>query len=281
MNKKIFIFLSAWLSCLCFVFSQQSMDPAAVKPVNQATLFGIGKSFLYDTYLSPVKYSGLTMSLMHERINRTSLFNEKLVRQQQFQMQVAITKNPSASASEYYGNLYYHILGLYPLIQTQNFRLLGGAGAEAALGGIYNVRNSNNPGSLKASVNVNASAMAIYNWRIFTFRWQLTSPLIGTFFSPEYGHSYYEIFTLGNNKGTIHLGSFHNQLALQNYFTVDIPIKRVTLRTGYLGNYYRTNVNELTTKIVSHQFMVGFAMESLNFGGQRARRNPWFNSVYY
>ncbi len=214
-------------------------------------------------------------------MNRTSLFNEKLLSQQQFHIQIGITKNPTASASEYYGNLYYHFLGLYPIVQTQNFRLLGGGGAEAALGGIYNARNSNNPGSLKTSVDLNAAAMATYNWRIFTFRWQLTTPLVGAFFSPEYGHSYYEIFTLGNNKGTVHFGSLHNRLALRNYFTVDIPIKKVTLRTGYLGNYYRTNVNELTTKIRSHQFMVGFAVESLNFGGENARRSKWLNSVYY
>lgn len=281
MNKKIPIFLSVWLFCQCFVFSQQSLDWAAMKPVNQATLFGIGKSFLYDSYLSPVEYDGVGLSLLHDRMNRTSLFNENLLMQQQFHMQVAITKNPSASASEYYGNLYYHLLGLYPIIQTSNFRLLGGGGGDASLGGIYNVRNSNNPGSLKASVNVNASAMVTYNWRIFTFRWQLTTPLLGAFFSPEYGHSYYEIFTLGNNKGTIHLGSLHNQLALRNYFTADIPLERITFRAGYLGNYYRTDVNELVTKIVSHQFMVGFAVESLNFGGQKARRNQWLNSVYY
>jgi hypothetical protein len=123
--------------------------------------------------------------------------------------------------------------------------------------------------------------MALYNWRWLTFRWQLSTPFAGMFFSPEYGHSYYEIFTLGNDKGTVHFGSFHNQLSLRNYFTVDVPLRNITLRAGYLGNYYKTDVNELVTKIVSHQFMLGLAFESLNFGGKKARRNPLLKSSYY
>jgi len=158
---------------------------------------------------------------------------------------------------------------------------LGGGGWEASLGGIYNERNSNNPGSLKVSTNLNLSAMALYNWRWLTFRWQLSTPFAGMFFSPEYGHSYYEIFTLGNDKGTVHFGSFHNQLSLRNYFTVDVPLRNITLRAGYLGNYYKTDVNELVTKIVSHQFMLGLAFESLNFGGKKARRNSLLKSSYY
>lgn len=281
MNHNTYITLLLWFSFTCMVSSQEKTDSFSLKSVNQSTLFGIGKAFLNDTYLSPLKYSGTSMSLLHERIQGTSFFNEKLLLQQQFQLQIAITENPTATASEYYGNIYYTITGFYPLLKTTDFRLYGGGGWEASLGGIYNARNSNNPGSLKVSTNLNLSAMALYNWRIFTFRWQLSTPVSGMFFSPEYGHSYYEIFSLGNNKGTIHFGSFHNQPALRNYFTVDVPVGNVTLRTGYLGNYYKTNVNELTTRIISHQFMIGLAAESLNFGGKKVRRNSWLNSVYY
>ena len=123
--------------------------------------------------------------------------------------------------------------------------------------------------------------MALYQWKEITLRWQLTSPFAGMFFSPEYGHSYYEIFTLGNNKGIVHFGSFHNQLALRNYFTIDIPIRNFTLRTGYLGDYLRTDVNQLNTRIISHQFVIGLAFESIHFGGRQVQNNPSINSSYY
>jgi len=262
------------------LFSQEN-SPFHERAVNHSTLFGIGKAFLSDSYLSPLTYSGITMSLLHDRMKGSPLLDGKLLVQQQFQIQMGITKNPTASASEYAGDVNYYLTGLYPLWKSSHFRLLGGGGWEASLGGIYNERNSNNPGSLKVSTNLNLSAMALYNWRWLTFRWQLSTPFAGMFFSPEYGHSYYEIFTLGNDKGTVHFGSFHNQLSLRNYFTVDVPLRNITLRAGYLGNYYKTDVNELVTKIVSHQFMLGLAFESLNFGGKKARRNPLLKSSYY
>ncbi len=251
------------------------------KSTNQATLLGVGKAFLTDTYLSPLEYNGLTMSLLHDRISPTKHFNEKLLLQQQFQLQVAFTKNPSASASEYFGEVSYNVNGFYPFYESEKFRFFGGGGLDASLGGIYNVRNSNNPGSLKTSVNLDLSAMAIYNWRRFTFRWQVSTPFLGMFFSPEYGQSYYEIFSLGNGKGTVRFASLQNQLALRNYFTVDIPINKITIRTGYLGDFYRTDVNDIITKIVSHQFMVGLAVESLNFGGFNAKDSKKLKSSYY
>ncbi len=263
--------------CSISLFAQER----AMKSTNQATLLGVGKAFLTDTYLSPLKYSGLTMSLLHDRISPTRHLNEKLLLQQQFQIQLAFTKNPSASASEYAGEVSYSVNAFYPFFKNAKFSLLAGGGGDASLGGIYNVRNSNNPGSLKTSVNLDLSAMATYNWRRLTFRWQASTPFLGMFFSPAYGQSYYEIFSLGNGKGTVRFASFQNQLALRNYFTVDIPLNNLTIRTGYLGDFYRTNVNDITTKIISHQFVLGFAVESLNFGGLKAKNSKRIKSSYY
>ncbi|HUI32719.1 MAG: DUF3316 domain-containing protein [Dysgonamonadaceae bacterium] len=260
---------------------QSELDIPIKKSVNQSTLFGIGTMYLTDTYLSPLEYNGISLSLMHERLNATSLFNDKLLLQQQYFLQTSSTENPIGNTKTYYGNLDYKINGFYPLLKNQSFRLLGGAGADLSLGGIYNIRNSNNPAQLKASTNINLSVLAFYNWKMLTFRWQITSPLLGVFFSPEYGHSYYEIFVLGNNKGTIHLGSPANQRGLRNYITADYPIGNLTLRAGYLGNYYHTDVNNLITSISSHQFMIGLTFESLSFGSKEARKNEWLKSVYY
>lgn len=257
-------------------------DTLTVRSVNRATLIGIGKVYITDTYLSPLQYEGTTFSLLHDRVRRTNQFSGKLLLQNQFQLQIGITDNPTKTASSYYGNLYYGLNGFYPLLKYSNFRLLGGGGINAELGGIYNERNSNNPGSLKTSVNLNAGTLALYNWKSLTFRWQLSTPFAGMFFSPGFGHSYYEIFSLGNNKGVVHFSSFHNQLALRNYFTIDFPIGNITVRGGYLGNYYRTEVNEIITDINSHQFMIGIAAESLSFGGANLKRNnSWLKSVYY
>ncbi len=278
--KKATLLTLTWFIVCCGVTAQEA-DNLPVPTVNHSTLIGIGKACLTDSYLSPLTYDGVSISLLHDRIKASPYFNGALLLQQQFEIQTAITKNPTASASEYYGDIRYHITGYYPLLDVDHFTLLVGGGAALSLGGIYNVRNTNNPGSLKTSVNLQLSTMALYQWKDVTFRWQLTSPFAGMFFSPEYGHSYYEIFTLGNNKGTVHFGSFHNQLALRNYFTIDLPIHNFTLRTGYLGDYLLTDVNQLDTRIISHQFVVGLVFESIHFTGKKVRNNSSIRSSYY
>lgn len=283
--KKVWVLVYIAISSLNMMFSQESTNTDNVRSVNQSTLFGIGKSYLFDSYLSPLTYDGIALSLIHDRLKGSDIFNGKLLLQNQYRLQTGVTKNPTSSSSEYWGSLYYNLNGYIPILKhslsNNNLRLYGGGGPELALGGIYNIRNSNNPGSLKTHVNINVSAMAIYAWKNLTFRWQISSPFLGVFFSPEYGHSYYEIFTLGNDKGTVHLGSLHNQLSLRNYFTIDIPVNNLTVRTGYMWDYYNSDVNSLVTKISTHQFLVGFAFESLNFGYKKSRNNKLIKSVYY
>lgn len=278
--KRIPFLVFIWFSLSCLLFSQESTQQSVI-PVNQSTLIGIGKAYLEDSYLSPIKYEGIVISLLHDRIKASRKYGSNILIQNQFRIQTAITKNPTLSSSEYWGNLNYNLNIFYPLIDSGKLRLYGGGGTEALFGGIYNVRNTNNPGSLKTYVNLNLSSMVLYKLRNLSLRWQLSTPFAGMFFSPEYGHSYYEIFTLGNDKGTVHFGSFHNQLALRSYFTVDIPFKNLTIRTGYLWDYYATDVNELITRTNAHQFMLGLAFESLYVGGKRAQDKSIIKSVYY
>lgn len=280
MIKRIFTGIVLMLCATNVALGQTNIEIPIKKAVNQSTLFGVGTMILTDTYLSPLEYNGLTLSLFHERLNATSLLRGKLLLQQQFFLQGASTDNPISNAKTYYGNIDYHLNGFHPILNTSSFRLLAGAGVDLSLGGIYNIRNSNNPAQLKTSINLNASLLAFYKWRLLTLRWQVTSPLLGAFFSPEYGQSYYEIFVLGNNTGTILFATPTNQRGLRNYITADYPIGKVTLRAGYLRNYYRTEANNLITSISSHQFMIGLAFESLSFGRQDIEENDWLKSVY-
>ena len=281
MIKRIGIGLVLLLFIANALFGQHELGITINRSVNQSTLFGIGSMSMTDTYLSPLEYNGISLSLMHERLNSSSWMKGRLLFQQQYFLQSASSVNPIGNSKSYYGNIDYRLNGLYPFLKTSSFRIFAGAGADLSLGGIYNLRNSNNPAQLKTNVNLTASALAFYQWNLLTLRWQVTTPLLGVFFSPEYGQSYYEIFVLGNNEGTIHFGSPANQIGLRNYFTADYPIGKVTLRAGYLGNYYRTDVNNLITSLSSHQFMIGIVFESLNFGRREIEKNDWLKSVYY
>ena len=201
--EKVWVLVFLGICSLNLIFSQESTPVENEISVNQSTLIGVGKSQLYDSYLSPLTYEGIAISLIHERLKITSILESKLLLQNQYRLQTGVTKNPTSSSSEYWGSLYYNLNGYLPILnyklKNNYFRLYGGGGPELSLGGIYNVRNGNNPGSLKTYANLNVTAIGIYNWRTITLRWQVSSPFAGVFFSPEYGHSYYEIFSLGNN----------------------------------------------------------------------------------
>lgn len=230
--------------------------------VTRSTLVGVGYTQVLDTYLSPAEYTGIEGRFLHERMRMTKLFGGRVSTQSMVQSNLAYTENRSGSGSEFSGmvnwtyGLHYH----FPI--NGNLRILVGGLGDGNLGFIYNTRNSNNPVQAKAYINLTASAMAFYKFRIgrrpFSVRYQVNVPFIGAMFSPGYQQSYYEIFTLGNHDKVVRFTSLHNQPSMRQLLTLDIPVGGTTLRVGYLGDYQQSKVNNIRCHTYSHAFMVGF-----------------------
>ena len=225
-----------------------------------------------DTYLSPGaperNYTGAGFSVLHERMQMTRLADQRISRQQLFRGELARTENGAATATDLAGfatySLGYHYHFTTPLPDLQ---LLAGAMAQGWLGFIYNTRNGNNPASTKADADLRLSAMAFYTLRIkgypIRLRYQGAIPFAGVCFSPHYNQSYYEIFDLGNHAGVVQFNSFHNKWAYQQLLTADFPVGALTLRVGFLGNYYRTDLNVIQSHVVSRSFVIGLAVETV------------------
>lgn len=278
--RLILILLSfICITKLSFVCAQE-IDSVRYYSTNKATSFAIGNSSMYDTYLSPLKYKGISYRLTDERMKRTSWFDHRFTRQQVIDLEVSSTENPAGNVREYMIMGQYSWGGHYNLYRTDQFRFSAGALWNVTAGVIYNQRNSNNPASAKAHSNINLSLIAFYNWKKITFRGQVDSPLFGILFSPHYGQSYYEI-SLGNSVGVVNFASIHNQRALRTYFTADIPVSKVTFRIGYLGSFYQTKVHNITSHIYSNSFVIGFVSESINISGNKIKTNKIINSSYY
>lgn len=274
-----------YYSFLCFLLLSSLITKAQesqtlLNTTNNATSVGIGVSSLYDNYLSPLKYHGTSIHLVHERMKQSSWFDNKFTQQQIYNLEFVWADNPAKNSTEYAAVLSIKLGGHYNLITTKDFKF-GVGGLWNLTGGIlYNQRNSNNPASGKAYTNINLSAIALYNWKNLTFRGQIDSPLFGMAFSPHYRQSYYEI-SLSNSLSILNFMSIHNQRAADINLSVDIPINKVTLRAGYLGSFYQSKIHNIQTHNYSNSIMLGIVSESISFSGKKIKENNLINSVYY
>ena len=118
--------------------------------------------------------------------------------------------------------------------------------------------------------------MAVWDLRIknypLTLRYQVNLPLMGVMFSPHYGQSYYEIFSLGNSSGVVKFTSLHNQPSLRQMLTADFPIGRAKMCFAYIWDAQQSNVNAIKTHTYSHVFMVGFVKEVYLLKNKKRKR---------
>lgn len=274
--------LALGILCTCTRLQAQEEKPWST---NEATLIGIGKYNVKDTYLSPTTYTGWGLRVLNERMKVVKLGGYRFSRQQILNVDISFTDNPAETASDFTGFIDYTLGYHYRLEPIKDLKILVGPSARAELGFIYNTRNGNNPAAAKAGINLNISAIAIYSWRIknypLTIRYQLETPFLGAMFAPHYGQSYYEIFDLGNHKGVVSCVSFHNQQAFRNYLTIDFPVCNFTIRTGFLNSSYHTNIHHIKSHVVSNSFMIGVVKEFIAFGGKKLKDKSLYVSAYY
>jgi len=254
MTKKI-IFLLLIFSPIS-AFSQET--PALSY---QSTMIGWGLGSVYDTYLSPLKYSGNNIAMYGEQMKMTRLANGKIAVQNLYSVNYSWTKNGSETASFYSGLFEYNYGLLYKFSPTPKFRFFAGPQANFLLGFVYNNRNGNNPATGKLNLNLNISAIASYEFYVkslpLRLGYQIAVPFAGIMYSPEFGQSYYEI-SLGDNAQLANFSSFHNHLAIKNILTIEAPIvKSLTVKLGFVHSHYETRINSLDTRISSATFCLG------------------------
>lgn len=255
--------------CVCLIslqtqaqetlYNERSTDPSII---TRSTSYGIGMANVFDNYLSPQAYKGVELRISRESIHAASWAPEEWKIQTYFQGYVDYANNRAENNNTVAGVANWNY-GLHRLVyETPNFQLLVGGVADLNGGFIYNMRNGNNPANVRLHANIDASVRLLWHTHIkrvpFLLRYQLNVPLTGLMFSPHYGQSYYEIFSLGDDDGVMKVTTPVSQPTLRSLLSVDFQIKKTSLRVGYVCDLQQAKLNGLKSHIYSHSLMIGF-----------------------
>ena len=236
--------------------------------ITNSRMIGWGATKVLDTYLSPEEYTGPDLRY----ISHTLRWREgsRLINALIHQGNIAYIDNRSGDGREIAGN-YNFQYGLHVVCGTwtlggNELQLEAGGNAELNLGFIYNTRNSNNPAQARAYLNVLPTAALTYtfrnpfcesHYRDFRLRYEVGVPVAGLMFSPNYGQSYYEIFSKDNYDHNIVPTYVGNAPSLRHFLTLDFPLFRATFRVGYQGEYLQARVNNLKQHAYTHALLLG------------------------
>lgn len=225
-------------------------------------MLGIGAVNTLDTYLSPEEYTGTELRYISHSVRENGT---KLSRELVHQAQILSVRNRRENNNELGGFYNFQYNWQYALGQWNigegELRLKVGGGVDTRLGFLYNIRNSNNPAQAYGQVNIAPNAVAAYRFRLrnlpFQLRYEVQVPLLGLTFSPNYGQSYYEIFTRDNYDHNLVVTSPVSAPSLRQQLTLDFTVRHTTLRIGYLGDYQQAKINQLRQHVWSNLFVLG------------------------
>ena len=243
-------------SIICLAFAA-----TAAKAQTSSHVVGIGPSRVLDTYLTPEKFSGTGFTYLYIKENQDTTRHWTNTYEHEVDISNTHDRSHNINDLEITYNLYWaRYYNFRPI--ANGLKLQAGVAANLCTGAIYNMTSSNNPAQARAALNIMPSATATYGFHIsrqrFTARYELNLPLVGLMFSPNYGQSYYEIFSLGNYDHNIVPTTFISAPTFRQTVSVDWHYsQKWALRLGYLGNYQQARVNNLKNHIYTHRFLIG------------------------
>ncbi len=240
-----------------------------LRPVHASYTASFGTAHTADTYLSPLRYSGVALSLDYERHQAMRFDPENWTMRLAGSLEGMRTQSPARNSTMWEAMLRLSWGMTHRWQLPADITVAAGGSTGLNLGCLYSERNSNNPASAKASWTVNIAASAIWKHRFgrlpVTIAWQPALPVAGIFFAPEFGQLYYEIY-LGERSGLAHFGWWGNYFAMENLVTADLHLGESTsLRLGFRSNVLSTRVHDITTRIYNTSFVIGVSGQWLSY----------------
>ena len=249
------------LLCIPPNVEAQTADSVSLPYKETTYMVGLGPTKVLDTYLSAEHFSGTGFSFLSGTARHRT--HRQWYTLLQHQASVATTHDRSHDIKMLEACYRFTAARLRKWQPWQTPLILEAGGAIGAdIGALYNTLGGNNPGQARLGLHlmpvVAAGWHTLIAGRKAGIRAEAELPLAGVVFSPNYGQSYYEIFSQGDNDHNIVPTTFVSAPNFRLQLMLNYQVaKRYALQIGYLGDFRQASVNQLKQHIYSHRCMVG------------------------
>lgn len=271
-----------WLICFVGMSAQQVHTSRTVNTLN------VGGLYLKDTYLSPLRYGGLTSGYGYKRY--TGLKADKsLLLHYYGQIEADWADNPVGNASFWGVDGRLGITPLWLIKLPTPIACYLGPGFDCGLGGIFSTRNGNNPATLKLHGDLQAALLLTYRLpldrfpALVSFSWHQS--FLGTAFGVDYGESYYEHFlpekiSRGVKEG-MHLTHPGITQRIRTDLSLDLPLPRYfTFRVAYRLSFDDTTLGRIRSSRWVNVLELGLVREIWSIAGRDAERGRLSHTVF-
>ena len=270
MKRKTILF---WFISVCIFTNAQNTEEKKYLLTTNTNTLGLTTASFLDPYLSPLTYTGYGIGFEHETRRYLSPENINISTQGKYNLDAAYLLNPESTSLMMYVGANYNWGMHYHFRIQKGFQLLAGGLIDADFGFKNMLRNINNPVNLDLAINLNLSAIAMYDLicrkKKLRLQFALQTPIFGCMFVPLSGASYYEMFELGNLKDVFHVSSLINKRGLKGTLSVDVPFNRSVWRFGLNFRTLKYSANDEVFVKNQLSLIVGTTFDAASFSGQR------------
>ena len=225
-------------------------------------LFGAGHANVLATYFSPLEYTGPTFSVVHRSERLARWGHGRVSVQGWFQAEGSYTASPTKD-NHFYNGLFTAAVAWHRHWRcTPHWQVAAGGQAELGGGITYSLNGGNNPAMGQLTAHLAPSVAAVYDFRVGRQHWEVTSqmdlPLVGLAFTPTYGQSYYELFSLGHTDHNVRFTHPFNAPSARWTTLCRIPLFGAKVTLGYQALIRQSHLGGLKYHAWNHTFMVGY-----------------------
>jgi len=262
------------LACLAAfpMLAKQTGDTTFLLTTTRS-MYGLSAVELYDGYLSDLPYNGLSFNYHNDQGRYLSVDVTEVSLHDYYDVSIGATANEPQTAMISYLGFDYKWGALYNFKPLSDFKFAAGTLIGANSTFKYNNRNVNNPFNMDLACNLYLAGSVTYDvpvlGRVFRMKADVRTPVIGCFFTPMRGESYYELFSLGNYDDAFHFSSLHNKNGIEVMYLLDVPLNHTTLSFGIKASNTKYAANDMIFKQNELSLLVGLTYDTHIFSGFR------------